>query len=481
MEGRRIGRRYVLEVPDRGSPGAAVWRSRDETTGAAALITILDPGPGADAALGALARVRHPGLPVILEQAVDEDGTRYLATPLRAGRSARAALAERPLTGPELARLGADLAGALAVLHDAGLVQGLLTLDAVVWEEAGPPRLEDLATAGLARPPLRPADDLRAFGLLLREAAGAGPDEELLGRAGLPPRLAALIGALVGGAPPSAASAAEALSRIADGVEAPLTPPPLGASEPPEAAGPPPRGRGLRVVVGLLAALVLVLAAVAVARVIDRRDAEQRAQEPALPGPITTVVAPQGTEPLVLPTIATVATVAATTVEEPFEPEPASEPAGPVPIGIASVMAIDPGGDRAENGDLARRVIDRSPRSAWSTEEYKDGGLGGKDGVGLVLRLDAPARVTTLVVRSRPTGAIVQVYALRGDAPETAPRGWDVASGEIELTRPRTRIRVDRRRPATALLLWITRLPGPNGANAVEIADVRVLGEPRGA
>ena len=75
----------------------------------------------------------------------------------------------------------------------------------------------------------------------------------------------------------------------------------------------------------------------------------------------------------------------------------------------------------------------------------------------------------------------MRIYALRGDPPETAPRGWEEASAEVELERPRTRIRVDRRRPATTLLLWITRLPGPNGANAVEIADVRVLGEPRGA
>lgn len=476
MEGRRIGRRYVLEVPDRGSPGAAVWRARDEATGAAALVTVLDEAPGADAVLAALAGARHPGLPVVLDHGVD-DGVRYLATPMRAGRSARSALAGRPLPGPELARLGADLAGALAALHGAGLVQGGLTLDAVVWDEAGSPRLEDLATAGLARPPLRPEDDLRALGLLLREAAGAGPDEDLLGRAGLPPRLAALIGALGGGAPPSAASAAEALSRIADGVEAPTAPPSPVTTEPAEAAIPPSRRRGLRVLVGLLAALVLVLAAVAVARVVDRRDAERRAQEAALPGPITTVAAPEETELLVLPTTEAVETVATTAAEAPVEPAPA----GPVPIGIAAVTAVDPGGDRAENGDLARRAVDRSPRSAWPTEEYKDAGFGGKDGVGLVLRLDAPARVTSLVVRARPTGAVVRVYALRGDPPETAPRGWEEASAEVELARPRTRIRVDRRRPATALLLWITRLPGPNGANAVEIADVRVLGEPRGA
>jgi len=488
VEGRRIGRRYVLEVPDRGSPGGAVWRARDETTGAGVLVTILDPGPQADAVLAALAHVRHPGLPVVLDHNTDPDGARFVATPMRAGRSARAALAGGAPAAPDLARLGADLAGALAVLHGAGLVQGGLTLDGVVWEDAGPPRLEDLATAGLARAPGRPEDDLRDLGALLREAAGAAPGDDLLGRPGVPPRLAALVGALEGGAPPSAASAAEVLRRIADGID---VPPPVGApapAAPPAAEEPPPgrRRRGLRILVGVLAVLVAVLAAVAVARVVDRRDADRRAQDAALPGPITTVAAPEEAagDAMVLPTTGLVETAPPVTAEEPEEPEatePVTVPAGPVPIGIAAVAAVDPGGDRAENGDTARRAVDRSPRSAWSTEEYKDAGFGGKDGVGLVLRLDAPARVTSLVVRSRPTGAVLQVYALRGDPPETAPRGWEAASAEVELARPRTRIRVDRRRPATALLLWITRLPGPNGANAVEIADVRVLGKPRGA
>lgn len=485
MEGRRIGRRYVLEVPDRGSPGGTVWRARDETTGAGVLVTILDPGPQADAVLAALAHVRHPGLPVVLDHGTDPDGACFVATPMRAGRSARAALAGGAPAGPDLARLGADLAGALAVLHGAGLVQSGLTLDGVVWEEAGPPRLEDLATAGLARPPGRPEDDLRDLGALLRAAAGAAPGDDLLGRPCVPPRLAALVGALEGGAPPSAASAAEALRRIADGID---VPPPAGAAAsaaPPAAEEPPPgrRRRGLRILVGVLAVLVAVLAAVTVARVVDRRDADRRAQDAALPGPITTVAAPEeaAADAMVLPTTGLVETAPPVTAEEPVATEPEPVPDGPVPIGIAAVAAVDPGGDRAENGDTARRAIDRSPRSAWSTEEYKDSGFGGKDGVGLVLRLDAPARVTSLVVRSRPTGAVVQVYALRGDPPETAPRGWEAASAEVELARPRTRIRVDRRRPATALLIWITRLPGPNGANAVEIADVRVLGEPRGA
>jgi putative peptidoglycan lipid II flippase len=237
--------------------------------------------------------------------------------------------------------------------------------------------------------------------------------------------------------------------------------------------------------VGALVVLVAVLAAVAVTRVVDQRDAGRRAQGTSLPGPITTVVPTDEAEadPMVLPTTDLVPTAEPTTEEAPAaaEPEPDPVPAGPVPLGIAAVAAVDPGGDRAENDDASRRVIDRSPRSAWATEEYKDSGFGGKDGVGLVLRLDAPARVTSVVVRSRPTGAVVQVFALRGDPPETAPRGWEEASAEVELERPRTRIRVERRRPATTLLLWITRLPGPNGANAVEIADVRVLGEPRGA
>ena len=64
---RVIARRYTLEVPERPRPGCAVWRGRDAATGAAVVVTILDEHPEADTTLAALAAVRHPSLPVVLD------------------------------------------------------------------------------------------------------------------------------------------------------------------------------------------------------------------------------------------------------------------------------------------------------------------------------------------------------------------------------------------------------------------------------
>jgi len=475
VESRRIARRYALDVPDRATPGSRAWRARDEHTGGAVLVVVLDDGPTADATLAGLGRMRHLALPVVLDHGADEDGSRYVVTPLPAGAPARAGL-RSGLAGADLARFGAELADLLAALHGDGLVQGSLSLDELVLDAAGRPRLERLATAGLARPPSRPDDDLRALSALLRELAGAAPEADLLAVPGMPPRLGALLMALASAAPPDARSASGALRRIADTVGRdplePFTDLPVAPSGP----GGGRRRRGLQVLVAVLFVGVAALGAIALAEVIDRRDAEQRAAQ-GLPGPVTTVApTATATTPLVLPT----ATTETVETVEPATADP-SAPRRVQRIAIADVEAIDPGGDRVENGDQARRAIDRSPISAWRTEEYKAADLGGKDGIGLVLRLEVPARVTAVRLRALPQGATVQLFTVRGSVPETAPRGWTPLGEPTTLRRVRTTLRVERRRSATTLLVWITELPGPPGAHFVEIADVRVLGYPRGA
>jgi serine/threonine protein kinase len=146
-----------------------VWRGRDAVSGGAVVVTLLEDHPQADATLAALVAVRHPSLPVILDHGVEGE-TRYLVTPARAGQTARLRLSARgQLTGADAAALGAAVADALATLHERGLVQGSVSLDALILDETGPPRLEDLATAGLARPADQPDDDVRALAAILRE------------------------------------------------------------------------------------------------------------------------------------------------------------------------------------------------------------------------------------------------------------------------------------------------------------------------
>ncbi len=454
-------------------PGCAVWRARDAVSGGAVVVTLLDDHPQAEATLEALAAVRHPSLPVVLDYG--QDGvTRYVVTPRRSGQTARVRLAlGGTVPAADAARIGADLADALATLHQHGLVQGRLSLDALVLDETGPPRLEDLAVAGLALPAGRADDDQRALAVCLRDILDIAPTEELLKVPGLSPRLAALLQSLAAANPPDAASTRDALRRIANAGDASTMD---GAWEPfptpivaPERVAVVPRRRGLKLLVGALVVIVLALAAIAVATVVDRRDASQRAAVTGIPGPVTTVPATSAE------------TIEGGTTGQPVTPAPAGADQSPQRIRVVSVTPVDPSGDRQENNATAHFVIDRSPRTGWSTEVYRTRSMGDKGGVGLELRLGVPSRVTRLAIRSVPVGATVTIYGVRGPAPLTAPRGWLPLSGAVTLARSQTTIHVHHRAPLVTLLIWISDLPATKGVYSVMLRDIRVTGIPKGA
>ena len=481
MGTRVIARRYTLDVPERPRPGCAVWRGRDTTTGAAVTITLLDGHAEADGVLAGLVAVRHPSLPVVLDHGVDGD-TRWLVTPERSGVTARARLGDR-LEITTAADVAAALADALAALHALGLSQGPFDLDAVVLDEVGPPRLDDLATGALARPADQPDDDVRRLAALLRDALGVSEGVEPLEVAGMPPRLAGLLQSMASIAPPTAAAARDALRRIARDAEAgdgdPFPPAPVAAA--PSTAESAPRRRWPVLLVGALALAVLVLAAVVVAREVDRRDAADRAAATSLPGPIETITPTATVEggSFDLPTDTAAAVETATAAETTVAP--VGPDRTPRPLRIARISALDPAGDIDENGDQARRAIDRSPRTGWPTELYKEGVIERKAGVGLQLVLATPARVRRVVIRSAPAGATVRIYAVRGALPARAPRDWAPASEPVRLARSRAAVPVDRVAPATALLVWVVGLPPLPGGYGVRLDDVRVIGVPTGA
>ena len=107
--------------------------------------------------------------------------------------------------------------------------------------------------------------------------------------------------------------------------------------------------------------------------------------------------------------------------------------------------------------------------------------LGNKGGVGLALRLELPSRITRLVLRTAPVGATIALYAVRGDEPATAPRGWTTLTEPVTLQRKRAVLRVRHRAAVTTVLVWISGLPVERGAYVLRINDIRVVGVPRGA
>ncbi|MEI6687974.1 MAG: hypothetical protein WCN97_01290 [Thermoleophilia bacterium] len=483
MSTRVIARRYTLEVPEPAAPGSTVWRGRDSTNGGAVVVTLLDEHPEVDSTLAALVAVRHPALPVVLDHGVD-GVTRYVVTPARSGQSARARLLVGASVEPaEAAEVAAELADALAALHARGLVQGQLTLDRVVADESGPLRLEDLATGGLARPADQPDDDLRQLAGVLRDLLGLSADATPLEAEGVPPRLAGLLQSLASFTPPPATDARDALRRIAresaPGWE-PFATPAVRAAPAPLAVEEEPTGsrnRGLTALVGVLAVAVVILAIVVVIGVVDRRDADQRAAQSALPGPISTVSPGSTIEggPFV-ETTAPIDTMAATTEVQPVGPNRT-----PRALRITTITTVDPAGDNAENNDQVRFAIDRSPKTGWSTEIYKPGVIEKKRGVGLQLHLAVPSRVRRLAITSAPAGATVVVYGVRGTPPPKAPRDWTQLTDPKELMRATAVVPIRRVAPLTDVLIWITGLPPVKGGYGVTFNDIRLTGVPTGA
>ena len=146
-----------------------------------------------------------------------------------------------------------------------------------------------------------------------------------------------------------------------------------------------------------------------------------------------------------------------------------------VPLPFAAVHDYDPQGeDQSERPDLRAAAIDGDPETAWYTENYEVtpefGGL--KDGVGLVMRLTAPARATEMVVSSPTPGARFQVLG-----PDIG--GEREVLAEDEFAGGRQVVPLARAEPAQAFVLWITMLvPDDEGRFWAGVGEVQLRGVP---
>ena len=149
--------------------------------------------------------------------------------------------------------------------------------------------------------------------------------------------------------------------------------------------------------------------------------------------------------------------------------------AASVPLTISAVRDYDPqGDDQAENPAQRGYAVDNDPTTAWYTERYRDtpefGGL--KTGVGLILRLTAPAVATEMVVTSPTPGARFQVLG-----PLASGRREVLASGT--LTGPNQVIALKAAEPSAVYVLWITSLiPDGKGGYWAGIGQVELRGVP---
>lgn len=210
---RRVGGYVLLEVLDSAGAGL-LHKAWDLARGAPALVRTLDGArrlsPAAAQALDDARRLRHPALAPVLDHGV-VDGRLFVAHDGAEAAAARTLeAAAGTLTPEQVARVGHDIAGALAHAHERGQVHGALTPACVLVTAEGRGLLLDL---GLA-----PAEAATSLGRARQgarlERAGCPDDDPTDARGDVRALGAALWRALVG-RPPSGASAASGPARVA--------------------------------------------------------------------------------------------------------------------------------------------------------------------------------------------------------------------------------------------------------------------------
>ena len=151
-----------------------------------------------------------------------------------------------------------------------------------------------------------------------------------------------------------------------------------------------------------------------------------------------------------------------------------------VPIAIAAVRDFDPQGDPPEeNPDLADLAVDGKPGTAWRTSTYYDPLEEQKSGVGLLVDLGRPKKVSdvrlTLLgspTEDRPTD--LEILAAPRDA--TAPTSTDGLTKAAKAEGAGTQVNLPLTKDVTTrwLVVWFTRLPTVPGGYQARVAEISV-------
>ncbi len=144
-----------------------------------------------------------------------------------------------------------------------------------------------------------------------------------------------------------------------------------------------------------------------------------------------------------------------------------------VPLKQSGAGDYDPKGTptQSEHSDQAKRIVDRDPNTAWSTENYQPGALEQKGGVGVYVDAAPSAAAVRIDVDTKTPGWRGQVYGATGASPPKALTGWTPLT-DIGRAKRSNELPLDGTRYRW-FLVWIQRLPP--GKQSVEISEVSLV------
>ncbi|HEX5367019.1 MAG TPA: protein kinase [Acidimicrobiales bacterium] len=509
--GALLGARYRLDGLLASGGMAQVWRGTDEVLRRAIAIKILHQHLAADQTFVtrfrheaiAVARLSHPSI-VNVYDTCSEGGIEAIVMELVRGPTLRERLDERPIDPWVAANIAAQVAGALAVAHAAGLVHRDIKPANILLSDDGRVKVGDFGIAKAAE-----SADLTQEGSFLGTAKYLAPEQveakPVDGRTDLYSLGVVLYEMLCGRVPFEAdSSSSTALARLHSDPPRPRL---VKAGVPRElesitmrllARDPAdryPTATDARA--ALLSAGADDRPSAVDATVTDdsavvprpRTDADTVSGRPATrprrdPGPSPTGFADSERRWLV-PTLVVVLVAVALGVAGLLlqgsgrgffgddSPPPTGSPAAGEAARISRVIDFDPeGNDRSEHADETGNAVDGDPSTAWSSESYSSPEWGGlKSGVGLVAQLDRSGPISAVEIDTSLSGWRADVYV--ADAPKDSLDQWGAPAGSFPPgDRGTNATNVDAQ--GGAVLVWFTRASDGGSDSYVSVDEIRV-------
>ncbi|GLW12483.1 hypothetical protein Misp01_76110 [Microtetraspora sp. NBRC 13810] len=491
--GTRLAARFRLEDRVNESDGATLWKAIDEILARPVAVHTFDADfPRIEevvTAARAASRLSDPRLTQVFD-AAEEDGQSYVVSEWVTGESLADLLAAGPLDPERAAALVGEAAEALAHAHEADLAHLCLRPDKLVWTSGNTVKLLgvglDAALADLVSADPAHTDTEGLGRLLYAGLTGHWPEAE--GVCGLPPA-------------PTTDGHLCTPRQVTAGVPGYLDTITVRALLPSARRGLTPLTTPAEVADALadVPRPVPAPAAAVPPSVQQRNDDSGRFEmiRPAETGPMRgAVYGPPGTAPRpatgmvnrALMTVVVLAVIAAVglgawtlgrNIGTPSPPSAQSTPtadssvpsAKPVAVEPKSAKDFDPQGDNTEKPQWVGNAIDGKGGTEWHTDGYTSADLGGlKDGVGLILDMGKPVKVSEVAVTlAKASGASLEVKV--GDSPslgslKTVAKAKG-AGGKITM-------KADEPATGQYVLIWFTRVPADHGEFRGTIYDVVV-------